>query len=151
MVGVFFSAVDAAASSSQYDGGLSRQGAGEADGVWREGNRLTAAQSNGKKGKDDHFRQSTRIGNDPELAPRDGRIASPMNGERWIALYWQLLGNVEKWSDAGCVTARPDHWLTDVIQVRRPAEGLWLRRDGNPWTKTAGCISQFLREHTLFS
>ncbi len=82
MVGVFSSAVVAAAPSSQYDGGLSRQRAGEADGVRRERNRLTVAQSNGKKGTGGHFRQSTRIGNDPELAPRDGRLASPMNAER---------------------------------------------------------------------
>lgn len=82
MVGVFFSAVVSAASSSQYDGGLSSQIAGEADGVQREENRLTAAQSNGGKGKSGRFRQSTRIGNDPELAPRDGRLVPPMNTER---------------------------------------------------------------------
>ncbi len=86
MVGVFSSAVVAAASSSQYDGGLSRQRAGEADGVQREGSRLTAAQSNGVKGKDGHFRRSTRIGNAPQRAPRDGRLVSPMSGERRMRL-----------------------------------------------------------------
>lgn len=82
MVRVFFSAVVAAASSSQYDGGFSRQRAGEADGVQREGPRLTAARSNGREGKGGHFRRSTRIGNDPALAPRDGRLVSPIDGER---------------------------------------------------------------------
>lgn len=82
MVRVFFSALVAAASSSQYDGRFSRQRAGEEDGVQREGPRLTAAQPNGRKGRGVHFRQSTRIGTDPHLAPRDGRFASPMDGER---------------------------------------------------------------------
>lgn len=86
MVGVFFSAVVAAASSSQYDSGLTRHRAGEADGVQREGNRLAAAQSNGGKGQDGYFRRSTRIGNAPELVPRDGRLVSPMNGERRMRL-----------------------------------------------------------------
>lgn len=86
MVRVFFSAVVAAASSSQYDGGFSRQWAGEVDGVHREKHRLTAALSNGRKGKDGNFRQSTRIGNDPEVAPRDGRLASPMNEEKKMTI-----------------------------------------------------------------
>ncbi|KAI4812342.1 hypothetical protein CgunFtcFv8_016180 [Champsocephalus gunnari] len=81
MVGVFFSTVvaAAAASSSQYDGGLSRQRPGEADGVTRDGNRQTATQSNGVKGKVVHFRQSMRKGNAPVLTPRDGRLVSPMS------------------------------------------------------------------------
>lgn len=86
MVGVFFSAVVAAASSSQYDGGLSRQRTGEADGAQREGTRLTAIQSNGGKGKDGHFLRSMRIETALELASRDGRPVSPMNGERRMRL-----------------------------------------------------------------
>lgn len=82
MVRVFFSALVAAASSSQYDGGSSRQRAGEEDGVQREGPRLTAARPNGREGGGVHFRHGTRIGNDPHLAPRDGRFASPMDRER---------------------------------------------------------------------
>lgn len=78
MVGVLICSVVAAASSSQYDGGLSRQGAGEADGAEREGNRLTADQSNGGQGKGDHFRHRMRIGKAPELAPCDGRSMSPI-------------------------------------------------------------------------
>lgn len=67
------------------------------DGVHREKHRLTAALSNERKGKDGDFRQSTRIGNDPEVAPRDGRLVSPMKrGEEDDDLHWQLLGNVER-------------------------------------------------------
>lgn len=98
MVGVLVSAVVAAASRSQYDGGLSRQRAGEADAAQREGTRLTATQPNGGKGKDGHFRRSMRIGNTPEQASGDGRLVSPMSGERRTRLSssWQLLGNVER-------------------------------------------------------
>lgn len=39
-----------------------------------------------------------------------------------------------------CVTARPDHWLTDVIQVRRPAAGPW-RSDVIPWTERTSFIA----------
>ena len=50
-----------------------------------------------EKGKDDHFRRNTRMGNAPELSRRDGRPASPMRGEKEDeALRWQLLGNVER-------------------------------------------------------
>lgn len=93
MVGVFFSAVVVAASSNQYDGSLSRHRVGEADCTQREGSRLTGTRSNGAKGKGDHFRRSTRIGNAPRLAPHDGHQVSPMNGERRMGL---LLGNVER-------------------------------------------------------
>lgn len=97
MVGVFFSAVVVAASSNQYDGSLSRHRVGEADCAQREGSRLTRAWSNGAKGKGDHFRRSTRIGNAPRLAPRDGHQVSPMNGERRMGLSaGLLLGNVER-------------------------------------------------------
>ncbi|KAK2922232.1 hypothetical protein Q8A73_001717 [Channa argus] len=87
MVGVFFSAVVSAASSSQYDGGLSRQRAGGADGARREEARLTATQSNGGKTKDVHFRRIMRIGNAPKLARPNGRPGSPMNGERRMRLF----------------------------------------------------------------
>lgn len=141
MVRVFFSAVVAAASSSQYDGGFNRQWAGEVDGVHREKPRLTAAQSNGRKGKDGNFWQGTRIGNDPELAPRDGRLVSPMNGERRMTI--SIGSFLETWRGKVmlvCVTTRSDHWLTDVIQVRRPAGGLWIRRKRDPRIKWSSLI-----------
>ncbi|KAK9541945.1 hypothetical protein VZT92_001956 [Zoarces viviparus] len=114
MVGVFFSAVVAAACSSQYDGALSRQRAGDADGVEREGSGLTAARSNGGEGKDGHFRRSTRIGNTPELAPHDGRLVSPMN-ERggWgspLAATWKR-GEVNRCSWCYSQAGPPTHWL----------------------------------------
>lgn len=93
MVGVFFSAVVAAAPSSQYDGGLRT---GEADGAQREGRRLTAIRPNKRKGKDGGFPKRMLTANNPQLAVRDGRPACPMSGEEDEALRWQLLGNVER-------------------------------------------------------
>lgn len=98
MAGVFFFTMVAAASSSQYDGDLSRPRAGEEDCVQCEVARLTAGQSNWGKQKDGHFRRSTRIGNAPELAPRDGRPVSPMNGGRRMRLF--AGSYLETWSGA---------------------------------------------------
>lgn len=49
-----------------------------ADGVQREARGATAAQTNGTTGTGGRFRRGTRIGNDPELGPRDGRLPRPM-------------------------------------------------------------------------
>lgn len=107
----------AAAPSSQYDGGLSRQGAGEADGVQREGDRLTAARSNGEEGAGCHFRQSVRIGNDPELAPRDGRLSSPMSGERRMKI--STGSYLETWRGEGMlVESRPGRTTDSLMSSR---------------------------------
>ncbi|KAM7408186.1 hypothetical protein PAMA_002058 [Pampus argenteus] len=66
-----------------------------------------------EKGMDDHFRQSTRIGNAPERSPRDGRPVSPMSGERRMRL---LAGSyMETWRER-CSDAVGDYRVTDVIQ-----------------------------------
>lgn len=105
MVRVFFSAVVAAAPSSQYDGGYSRQRAGE-------GGRCSARGSGSDSGSnqwDDGNRRPFPTGHANWEWPgaRSAWRASPAanesaDGEEY--LQWQLLGNVERQSDARRVT-----------------------------------------------
>lgn len=82
MVGVFFSAVVAAASSSQYDGGSQQTEEPERRTLRDVREPTDSGSVQWTKGKSHRFRRSMRMGNAPELASRDGRPESPMNGEK---------------------------------------------------------------------
>lgn len=105
MVRVFFSAVVAAAHSSQYDGGYCRQRAGE-------GGRCSARGSGSDSGSDqseDGNRRPFPTGHANREWPgaRSAWRAFPAANERADGeayLRWQLLGNVERQSDARRVT-----------------------------------------------
>lgn len=116
MVRVSFSTTVAADSSSQYDGDSADREPEKADSVRREGPGLTAAQSNGKKGRTGCFRRRTRIGNDAH----DGRLSPPMG--QWRRTF------VETWRGKvmldGAMVDQRNH---DVIQVRGAVGGMTVR------------------------
>lgn len=105
MVRVFFSAVVAAALSSQYDGGYSRLRAGE-------GGQCSARGPVSDSGSDQWENRNRRpfpTGHANREWPRARSAwrAFPAANERAdeeAALQWQLLGNVERQSDARRVT-----------------------------------------------
>lgn len=105
MVRVFFSAVVAAAPSSQYDGGYSRQRAGEGGRCSARGSGSDSVSDQWEDGNRRPF--PTGYANREWPGARSAWRAFPMANERADGeayLQWQLLGNVERQSDARRVT-----------------------------------------------
>lgn len=143
MVRISFSAVLAPAPGSQYDGGLSRQRAREADGVRREGSGLTAGESNRVTRKDGHFRPCTRIGKAPERAVRDRRPVAPMNGQRRMRL--SAGSYLETWREVKWCWWLPQSGPDTLTHLFHGFSSKCLRGE-----KDSRILMQSVRKYTLF-